>query len=379
MGNLINNTGRFQKIVSTDLIIRNSGIFPRLKIFLLRKTVRALHANKYLDFYGNLWYTSIMPITFLPFEKPVADLERRIEDLKTLQNEGVADLRAEIGSLQKKLKKVQDEIYDNLKPWQRIQLARHPTRPYFMDYVAYITDSFFEIHGDGCFRDDPAMICGLAKIEGHSVMLIGQEKGRSTKEKIKRNFGMAHPEGYRKALRAAKFAAKFGKPVVCLVDTQGAYPGIGAEERGQAQAIAVNIKEFAFLPTPIIIIITGEGGSGGALGIGIGDTVVIMQYAYYSVISPEGCASILWRDASKAPEAAAALKITAQDLLELGVVDEIIPEPPGGAHRNPAEAASILKDFILRSIDKFSGTPPEDLIKARIEKFQKMGTLKSQS
>lgn len=318
-----------------------------------------------------------MPITFLPFEKPIAELERKIEDLKTLQEEGVADLSEEIASLEKKLKKVQEDIYGNLEPWQRIQLARHPARPYFMDYVGYITDSFFEIHGDACFRDDPAILCGFAMIDSRSVMLIGQEKGRTTKDKIKRNFGMAHPEGYRKALRAAKLASKFGKPVVCLVDTPGAYPGIGAEERGQAQAIAVNIKEFAYLPIPIIIIVTGEGGSGGALGIGVGDTVVIMQYAYYSVISPEGCASILWRDASKAPEAAEALKITAQDLLELGVVDEIIPEPPGGAHRDPATAASILKEFIIKSIDKFSKIPHDQLVKMRIEKFQKMGRLKS--
>ena len=318
-----------------------------------------------------------MPRTFLPFEKPIAELERKIEDLRTLQEEGVADLRDEIVSLENKLKLIQDNIYGNLTPWQRIQLARHPKRPYFMDYIRYITDEFFEIHGDGCFGDDPAIVCGFGKINSRSVVLMGHEKGRSTKEKIKRNFGMAHPEGYRKALKVAKLASKFGKPIVSLLDTPGAYPGIGAEERGQAQAIAVNIKEFAYLPTPIIVIITGEGGSGGALGIGVGDTVVIMQYAYYSVISPEGCASILWRDASKAPEAAEALKITAQDLLKLGVVDKIIPEPSGGAHRKPAEAASILKEFIINEIDKLSVVPVENLIKARIEKFQKMGTIKS--
>jgi len=314
--------------------------------------------------------------TFLEFEKPIAELERKIEDLKLLQQEGVADLRDEIASLEEKLKKLRDEIYGNLTRWQRVQLARHPARPYFLDYMKYITDDFFEIHGDGCFKDDPAIICGLARIKGKSILLMGQEKGRTTKEKIKRNFGMAHPEGYRKVLKAARFAAKFGKPIVSLVDTPGAYPGIGAEERGQAQAIAINIREFAHLPTAIVVIITGEGGSGGALGIGVGDVVAIMQYAYYSVISPEGCASILWRDASKAPDAAEALKITAQDLFELGVVDKIIPEPSGGAHRDPEKAASILKDFILDEIDRLSEIPVEELVKRRIEKFQGMGVVK---
>lgn len=313
---------------------------------------------------------------FLEFEKPIVELQRKIEDLKILQQEGIADFEDETASLEEKLKKLRDEIYGNLTRWQRVQLARHPARPYFLDYVKYITDDFFEIHGDGCFRDDPAIICGLARIKGKAVVLIGQEKGRSTKEKIKRNFGMVHPEGYRKALKVARFAAKFEKPIVSLVDTPGAYPGIGAEERGQAQAIAVNIREFAYLPTPMIIIITGEGGSGGALGIGIGDVVVIMQYAYYSVISPEGCASILWRDASKAPEAAEALKITAQDLIELGVVDKIIPEPSGGAHRNPEEAAYILRDFILDEVDRLSKIPVKELVKRRIEKFQSMGVIK---
>ncbi|OYD16069.1 acetyl-CoA carboxylase carboxyl transferase subunit alpha [candidate division WOR-3 bacterium JGI_Cruoil_03_44_89] len=314
--------------------------------------------------------------TFLEFEKPIVELERKIDDLKLLQQEGIADLGDEIAGLEKKLKKLQDDIYGSLTRWQRVQLARHPARPYFLDYVRYITENFLEIHGDGCFRDDPAIICGLARIKGKSVVLIGQEKGRTTKEKIKRNFGMAHPEGYRKALKVARLAARFGKPLVCLVDTTGAYPGIGAEERGQAQAIAVNIKEFAHLPTPIIVVITGEGGSGGALGIGVGDVIAIMQYAYYSVISPEGCASILWRDASKAPEAAEALKVTAQDLIELGVVDKVIPEPSGGAHRNPNEAASILRDFILGEIDRLSGIPVEELVKKRIEKFQGMGVVK---
>jgi acetyl-CoA carboxylase carboxyl transferase subunit alpha len=314
--------------------------------------------------------------TFLEFEKPIAELERKIEDLKMLQQEGIADLKDEIASLEEKLKKLRDEIYGNLTRWQRVQLARHPARPYFLDYVKCLTDDFLEIHGDGCFRDDPAVICGLARIKGKSIALIGQEKGRTTKEKIKRNFGMAHPEGYRKALKVARLSAKFGRPIVSLVDTPGAYPGIGAEERGQAQAIAVNIKEFAYLPTPIIVIITGEGGSGGALGIGIGDVVAIMQYAFYSVISPEGCASILWRDGSKAPQAAEALKITAQDLIELGVVDKVIPEPSGGAHKNPKAAASILRDFILGEIDRLSGIPVQELVKRRVEKFQKMGVVK---
>ncbi len=313
--------------------------------------------------------------TFLEFERPIEELERKIEDLKVLQQDGVADLKEEITGLEKKLETLYNQVYENLTRWQRVRLARHPARPYFLDYVKYITDDFFEVHGDGCFRDDPALICGLAKIEEKSIVLMGQEKGRTTKEKIKRNFGMVHPEGYRKALRIARFAAKFGKPIVSLVDTPGAYPGIGAEERGQAQAIAINIREFAHLPTPILIIITGEGGSGGALGIGIGDIVAITQYAYYSVISPEGCASILWRDAAKAPEATESLKITAKDLLEFKVVDEIIPEPSGGAHRNPQQMASILKDFILKRLDELSKIPVEELVKRRIEKFQTMGVV----
>ncbi|MCD5384066.1 acetyl-CoA carboxylase carboxyltransferase subunit alpha [candidate division WOR-3 bacterium] len=314
-----------------------------------------------------------MERAFLEFEKPIEELERKIDDLKVLQEEGATEIADEIAGIEKQLQKLYYDIYTNLSRWQRVQLARHPVRPYFLDYVNYITEDFFEIHGDGCFRDDPGLICGLARIERKSLILMGQEKGRTTKERVKRNFGMAHPEGYRKALRVARFAAKFGKPIVSLVDTPGAYPGIGAEERGQAQAIAINIREFASLPTPIIVIIIGEGGSGGALGIGVGDTVAIMQYAYYSVISPEGCASILWKDPSKADEAAEALKITAQDLLELGVVDKIIPEPPGGAHRDPKLAASTIKDFILKEIDRLSKIPTQELLLSRMEKFQNMG------
>lgn len=314
-----------------------------------------------------------MERAFLEFEKPIEELERKIDDLKVLQEEGATEIADEIAGIEKQLQKLYYDIYTNLSRWQRVQLARHPVRPYFLDYVNYITEDFFEIHGDGCFRDDPGLICGLARIEKRSLILMGHEKGRTTKERIKRNFGMAHPEGYRKALRVAKLAAKFEKPIVSLVDTPGAYPGIGAEERGQAQAIAINIREFACLPIPIIVIIIGEGGSGGALGIGVGDTVAIMQYAYYSVISPEGCASILWKDPSKADEAAEALKITAQDLLELGVVDKIIPEPPGGAHRDPKSAASTIKDFILKEIDRLSKIPTQELLLSRMEKFQNMG------
>jgi acetyl-CoA carboxylase carboxyl transferase subunit alpha len=232
---------------------------------------------------------------------------------------------------------------------------------------------FLELHGDGCFRDDPAIIAGMGKIDGKSVFLIGQEKGRTTKEKIYRNWGMAHPEGYRKSLRIMKLAEKFGRPVISLIDTTAAYPGIGAEERGQAQAIARNIKEMSRLRTPIIVIVIGEGGSGGAMGIGVGDFVGMQEYAYYSVISPEGCASILWKDSKKAEEAAKCLRISAQDLMDLGVIDEILPEPLGGAHRNPQDAAKALKKTILTHLDRFSSVSPDTLVKKRIEKFRSMG------
>ncbi len=307
---------------------------------------------------------------WLDFEKPIIELEEKIERLKA---QGDPSLQPEIEKLEKELDKLYDKIYSNLTPWQRVQLARHPDRPYTADYIKYMMDYFIELHGDGCFADDKAVICGIGKIEGRSIVLIGQQKGRDTQERIMRNFGMMHPEGYRKALRIMKMGAKFGKPIVTLIDTAGAYPGIGAEERGQAQAIAVNLREMAMLPVPIICVITGEGGSGGALGIGVGDKILMMEYSFYSVISPEGCASILWRDAKEAPRAAEALKLTAQDLYKLGVADEIIKEPRGGAHRDHRLAAQYVKEAIIKALDELTPIPPEELIKRRVEKYKKMG------
>ncbi len=316
-------------------------------------------------------------MAYLDFEKPIIDLDRKIEELKTLASDENISLKEEIENLEKKAEDLRQNIYSNLTPWQRIQLARHPDRPYTSDYIKLIMDEFLETHGDGVFRDDTAIIAGIGKIGDKSVVLIGHEKGRTTKEKLRRNFGMAHPDGYRKAIRVMKLGARFGKPIVCLIDTPGAYPGIGAEERGQAQAIAYNIREMSTLPVPVIIIIIGEGGSGGALGIGVGDKIAVMEYAFYSVISPEGCASILWRDSAKAPEAAESLKITSDELLKLGVIDKIIKEPPGGAHRDHKKAGETLKKEILETLDELSKIEPNELVKKRIEKFGKMGVYKN--
>lgn len=313
---------------------------------------------------------------WLEFERPLVDLERKIEELRILASDENIDVQEEIKNLEAKAVALREQIYSNLTPWQRVQLARHPNRPHTSDYIKLMVSDFFELHGDGLFRDDPAIIAGIGKIDGRSVIIMGHEKGKTTKEKLTRNFGMAYPEGYRKALRVMRLGEKFGKPIVCLIDTSGAYPGIGAEERGQAQAIAQNIKAMSSLQVPIIIIITGEGGSGGALGIGVGDKVLMQEYAFYSVISPEGCASILWRDAKKAPEAAEALRITAQDLLKLKVIDGIIEEPAGGAHRDPKQSAEILKKVILENLNHLSSIPTDKLIKQRIKKFGSMGIIR---
>src|SRR3989442_1647519 len=267
----------------------------------------------------------------LDFERPLLELERQIEELKRVAGEGAVDVAKELQPLEQKLSELRVQIYRNLTPMQRVQVARHPKRPYALDYLRSVFSDFVELHGDRLFRDDPAIVGGWARLDGQTVMAIGHQKGRDTKENLRRNFGMAHPEGYRKALRLMKLAEKFHAPVVTLVDTPGAYPGIGAEERGQAEAIAHNLLEMAGLRTPILTAIIGEGGSGGALGVGLGDRGLMLENAVYSVISPEGCAAILWKDASQRERAAEALKITAQDLLQLGVIDEIVPEPPGGA------------------------------------------------
>ena len=312
--------------------------------------------------------------SWLDFEKPLVELEKQIKDLKELAGAGHPEIAEQVRKLERIADKKRRETYEKLSRWERVQLARHPLRPYSADYIGMITSDFIELHGDRLYAEDTAMIGGLAVIGGHKVIVIGQQKGRDTKENLARNFGMSHPEGYRKALRLMRMAAKFGRPVVTFVDTPGAYPGIGAEERGQAEAIARNLLEMARLPVPILVLVIGEGGSGGALGVGVGDVVIMMEYAIYSVISPEGCAAILWSDRSKAERAAEALKLTAPDLLKLGVVDGIVPEPTGGAHRNPIAAAESLKKCIVENLEMLEKTPVPVLVEKRLEKYSRIGS-----
>jgi len=309
----------------------------------------------------------------LDFEKPIVELEKKISDMKDFASGANIELTDEIKSLQQKVDKMRREIFSSLTRWQKVQLARHPRRPYTLDYIGLMTTDFIELHGDRGFADDKAIVGGFARLDGKPVMIIGQQKGRDTKQKLHRNFGMPHPEGYRKALRLFKLAEKFSRPVVVLVDTPGAFPGIGAEERGQAEAIARNLREMSVLKVPVIIVIIGEGASGGALGIGIGDKVFMLQYAWYTVISPEGCAAILWRDNAHAPEAAEALKLTAEDLMKLDIVDKIIPEPPGGAHNDPAGTAESIKREVLAALAELEKPPLEQLLRNRLEKFRRMG------
>ncbi|MCI0695341.1 acetyl-CoA carboxylase carboxyltransferase subunit alpha [candidate division KSB1 bacterium] len=315
----------------------------------------------------------------LEFEKPLVELERQISEMRQYAAAENFDLQSEIKKLEEKARRLSEQIYSSLTRWQRVQLARHPQRPYTLDYIERMMADFVELHGDRAFGDDPALVCGVGRLsskalaEPKKVFIIGQQKGRDTKQKLHRNFGMPHPEGYRKALRVMKLAAKFRRPIICLVDTPGAYPGIGAEERGQAEAIARNLFEMSHLPVPIIIVIIGEGASGGALGIAIGDRVLMMENTWYSVISPEGCAAILWHDSTKAEQAAEAMKLTAGDLLQLGVIDDIIQEPLGGAHRNHEAAAQILQARLLQEIDALESIPADRLIAQRIEKYGKMG------
>ena len=286
------------------------------------------------------------------------------------------DLDEDIKRLEKKAAELRHEIYMNLTRWQRVQLARHPQRPYTLDYIERMCDYFEELHGDRRFSDDKAVVAGLAKIDEFSAVIVGQQKGKDTKENLYRNFGMPHPEGYRKAMRVMELAAKFNKPIITLIDTPGAFPGIGAEERGQAEAIAYNLMRMARLPVPIINVIIGEGASGGALGIGVGDRILMTENGWYSVISPEGCAAILWRDAAYAPQAAEAMKVTAPDLLNFGIIDEIIREPEGGAHVDPDLAARFVKEAILKHLKEFIKIPIKKLLQQRIEKFSKMGAWK---
>jgi acetyl-CoA carboxylase carboxyl transferase subunit alpha len=310
----------------------------------------------------------------LDFEKPIVELEKKIQELKSFVVDKKIDLSQEISRLEEKLESLKESTYAHLTAWQRVQIARHPQRPYTLDYIGMITSGFLELHGDRSFADDKALIGGFAKINAHKIMVMGHQKGRDTKENLKRNFGCAHPEGYRKALRLMQLAEKFNVPIVIFVDTPGAYPGIGAEERGQAQAIAFNLREMTSLKVPIITIIIGEGGSGGALGVGVADKVCVLENAYYSVISPEGCAAILWKSSTRAPDAAEALKLTAADLLKEGIIDEIIPEPLGGAHRDPEKMAQTLKASILKNLDALEALKNEELLKQRYKKFRSIGS-----
>jgi acetyl-CoA carboxylase carboxyl transferase subunit alpha len=313
-----------------------------------------------------------MARSVLDFEKPIMELEQKIEEMRKYSD--TLDLNGEVKQLEDQVQQLRESVYTKLTRWQKVQLARHPDRPYTLDYIGMMMTDFIELHGDRNFRDDKAIVGGFGKIEEETVMVIGHQKGRDTKSNLYRNFGMPNPEGYRKALRLMKLAAKFGKPVITLLDTSGAYPGLEAEERGQAEAIARNLFEMSRLPVPIIVAIIGEGASGGALGIGVGDRILMMENTWYSVISPESCSSILWRSWDFKESAAEALKLTAPDLLSQKIVDRIIPEPLGGAHRNPQQAAAFLKAAILEELKKLKKLKPEKLVHSRVAKFSQMGS-----
>jgi len=314
--------------------------------------------------------------TFLDFEQPIAELEQRIEELRFVQDDSAVDISEEIQRLTKKSQALTKEIYAKLSPWQVAQVARHPQRPYTLDYVGTLFTDFEELHGDRMFAEDASIVGGLARFDGLPCLVLGHQKGRDTKEKIARNFGMPKPEGYRKALRLMKLAEKFGLPVFTFVDTPGAYPGIDAEERGQSEAIGRNLYAMASLRTPVIVSIIGEGGSGGALAIAVGDVTLMLQYATYSVISPEGCASILWKSADKAPEAAETLGITANRLKTLGLVDKVVPEPLGGAHRDPPAAAQALRKALAEALRQLREKKPKQLVEERLERLMSYGKFK---
>lgn len=307
----------------------------------------------------------------LDFERPLLELEQKLEEMRALSAQ--LDIAEEIRELEQKLEELRQQVYSSLTRWQRVQIARHPERPYTLDYVRHVFTDFVELHGDRCYGDDPAIVGGLARFEGIPVVVVGHQKGRDTKENLRRNFGMPNPEGYRKALRLFRLAEKFRKPVITFLDTPGAYPGIGAEERGQAEAIARNLFEMARLQTPIVVVIIGEGGSGGALGIGVGDRILMLQYAWYSVIAPESCSSILWRSWDFKEQAAEELELCAEDLLRLGVIDRVVPEPLGGAHRNPQQMYQILREVLRQELLPLLERPVEELVRQRQEKFFRMG------
>lgn len=320
---------------------------------------------------------------YLEFEVPIEELELKIDELKRISDGRDIDLSGEIKKLEKKVKDLRSEIFSSLTPWQKILIARHPDRPYTLDYINLITDDFIELHGDRRFSDDPAIIAGIARINNIPVFIIGHQKGRGTKERIYRNFGQPHPEGYRKSLRVMKLAEKFKRPVITFIDTPGAYPGIGAEERGQAEAIAVNLMEMSRLKTPIISIVIGEGGSGGALALGVADRLYMLEHSIYSVISPEGCAAILWKKngdlgADDFAKAADALKLTAQDLVKFKIIDGIIPEPLGGAHRDPEGTSKKISEYILTAIEELKTKTPGKLIEERYKKFRKIGSFREE-
>ncbi|MDH5678111.1 MAG: acetyl-CoA carboxylase carboxyltransferase subunit alpha [Nitrospinota bacterium] len=315
-----------------------------------------------------------MKQSVIEFERPIAELESKLEELTELARRDKVDFSSEISNIKRKVKKMRRDIFLNLAPLQRAQLARHPMRPHTLDYIDHMTTDFLEMRGDRLFGNDKSIVGGFCNLESRTVMIIGQQKGRDTKENLARNFGMANPEGYRKAQRLMKLAEKFNRPIITLIDTKGAFPGKGAEERGQAEAIARSLLEMSRLTVPVVCVVIGEGGSGGALAIGVGNRVLMMEYSVYSVISPEGCAAILWKSADKAPEAAKALRMTAPDLLEFGIVDEVVKEPLGGAHKDFKAAASILRRALRRNLDELARMSPQELVRQRRKKFRKMGS-----
>ena len=314
-----------------------------------------------------------METAWLDFERPLVELERKIEDLRAFATQENLEFTDELKKLETKAERLRSEIYSELTAWQRVQLARHPRRPYLLDYIPLLFTEFLELHGDRTFAEDAAIVGGMARFEGRPVIIMGHQKGRNTKENIHRNFGMPHPEGYRKALRLMRLGEKFGAPIITFVDTPGAYPGIGAEERGQSEAIAKNLLVMSRLKVPILVFVVGEGGSGGALAIAIGDRVLMLENSVYSVISPEGCAAILWKDRAKAPESAQALRVSAQEIYSLGVIDRVVPEPLGGAHRDPKGMAETLRVEIREHLALLSRIPTDELLEERLQKYLKMG------
>jgi len=317
-----------------------------------------------------------MDLKFLDFEQPIAELEAKIDELRYVGDDSEININEEVARLKSKSESLTKSIFSKLSPWQVARVARHESRPYTMDYLGIISPDFQELHGDRMYADDPAIIGGIGRIDGEPVMIIGHQKGRDTKERVRRNYGMPKPEGYRKAQRLMRMAEKFSMPIVTFIDTPGAYPGVGAEERGQSEAIAQSLYLMAGLKTPIVCVVIGEGGSGGALAIGVGDRLLMLQYAVYSVISPEGCASILWKSAEKAEDAAEAMRITAKSLSEFGLVDEVLEEPLGGAHRNPGEMAEVIRNAVLKSLDELKGLSTEQLLDARQQRLASFGQFK---